>query len=1274
MKTEMTAILVRVLDVDRHPVLDAVIRCHGAKASHLGKGRYHLQGVPLGRARLTVEAHGLEPCSHDFEVTQDCRVDVILGEAGLPVMRRGGRLVPFRSPEDRLGVVTKGPEGARALDAWAKKNHLSLERPYGRDFAIVHLDAAQRETLAAKLTELSAVCHVGRLVNPAAHATAMLTRQLVLQVRSGTSRDQVEHAAKAAHCVVKRKLSLPNLWVLEVEATTDFAVLVASQALEKNAVVLSAEPDLAGAGRADAINPDDELYDQQWHLERAGLPTAWQYLRDANPAGVLPGDAGDLTLGSANIVVAVMDTGVKTNTVAGVTSPAHQEFQGNVSSGDPKAILFFDFGAMVASNDNPEDVFGDGYHGSGCAGVITARADNPSGVAGEDEGGVGTAPNCRMISAMGSEGQTEVELSDITLWLAGLDPASNDPAFPAALATPADLITCSFGGHLPNVWPISVLMDQTFTAVTDNGRGGLGTLMFFSTGNGGSADFWALRPYASHARTFGIGAITDGDVKASYSNWGAGIDLCAPSSGGTAGITTTTIPGSGNLAGHTGGGLDYLSDFGGTSAATPLAAGAAALVLSMDPTLTWAEVRTILTRTAERLDYNNTDPDGQWRDDDGDGIKEYSWWYGFGMVDAARAVCVARNTIQVDPGVAFVDVPEGELSIRPVTIRVRGWRPRAFVVSAGPTTTAGPAGSFALHAGGTVTWSGSFECAEVHLHLWLRYTGTADGDVALGNITITCTETGEEFPVALSANTIHRPKSALVLALDRSGSMNDPAGDGRLKIQLVRDGAAVVPLLADSATGLGAVRWDTDADLAGAMSVEEAGDEHVGTGRSHLATFIASHATNTAGLTAIGDAVEAAQSLLDDTTGYDVKAMVVLTDGNETAAKYISGLTASELHGQIFAIGVGTPENLNPAALDQLTGEHGGYMVLTGETTPDDTFLLIKYFQQILAGVTNTEIVVDPQGWLTPGAAVIERFPVNETDLQVDAIVHCQLHSLVHFTLQTPDGRTIGPWNTGGIDSRYVVGQGSAYYRLGLPSSIVGPQDPSQLWSARLELDEKLWKELMRRKKEITHGDRSWVEQTLVHGLRYAFTTQARSSLRMGTTVTQSSREPGATAWIRVRLSEYGYPLESGADVSCELFLPDRTTRAFVLDRVGSGVYEGWFQTTLTGAWRVTIRAKGTTSAGNRFFREAIRTVGVWPGGDRPGPTETKQDPVDRLLRCLCKEGVVDAEIVRKFGVDWKRLCECLAEGRCGYTSTAPKLTEAQIRKVSAALLEVLRR
>ncbi|HVZ40655.1 MAG TPA: S8 family serine peptidase [Candidatus Kapabacteria bacterium] len=55
------------------------------------------------------------------------------------------------------------------------------------------------------------------------------------------------------------------------------------------------------------------------------------------------------------------------------------------------------------------------------------------------------------------------------------------------------------------------------------------------------------------------------------------------------------------------GAQDYYDGFNGTSAATPLAAGIGALVVTAKPTLTWAEARDILTRTALRTDLRNTD-------------------------------------------------------------------------------------------------------------------------------------------------------------------------------------------------------------------------------------------------------------------------------------------------------------------------------------------------------------------------------------------------------------------------------------------------------------------------------------------------------------------------------------------------------------------------------------------------------------------------------------------------------------------------------------------
>jgi subtilisin family serine protease len=92
---------------------------------------------------------------------------------------------------------------------------------------------------------------------------------------------------------------------------------------------------------------------------------------------------------------------------------------------------------------------------------------------------------------------------------------------------------------------------------------------------------------------------------------------------------------------------DYRNSFGGTSFSTPVCAGVAALMLSANPELNWVRVRNILRMTATHIDAANIDPIGQWVDTDGDGVADYSRWYGYGRVNAEAAVQEAINLIGV---------------------------------------------------------------------------------------------------------------------------------------------------------------------------------------------------------------------------------------------------------------------------------------------------------------------------------------------------------------------------------------------------------------------------------------------------------------------------------------------------------------------------------------------------------------------------------------------------------------------------------------------------
>lgn len=98
------------------------------------------------------------------------------------------------------------------------------------------------------------------------------------------------------------------------------------------------------------------------------------------------------------------------------------------------------------------------------------------------------------------------------------------------------------------------------------------------------------------------------------------------------------------------GNRDYRNHFGGTSYATPVIAGVAALMLSVNNRLTWMEVREILRETAIKIDPNNTNATGRWRDtadristDPGYTGPFFSQFFGHGRISAVAAVTTARD-------------------------------------------------------------------------------------------------------------------------------------------------------------------------------------------------------------------------------------------------------------------------------------------------------------------------------------------------------------------------------------------------------------------------------------------------------------------------------------------------------------------------------------------------------------------------------------------------------------------------------------------------------
>lgn len=165
---------------------------------------------------------------------------------------------------------------------------------------------------------------------------------------------------------------------------------------------------------------------------------------------------------------------------------------------------------------------------------------------------------------------------------------------------------------------------------------------------------------ASHAHTFAVGASTDYDFRADYSQYGSKLDFVAPSDGGYAGITTTDLTAaSGQNTDPTSDG-DYSRLFGGTSAAAPLAAGITALVLSVNPYLTVAELRALLRSTCDHigLEFYNA--------------QNRSTHYGSGRLNAARAVALARPDLSLLLASQPDPVVVGDTSTYTLTLRNNG--------------------------------------------------------------------------------------------------------------------------------------------------------------------------------------------------------------------------------------------------------------------------------------------------------------------------------------------------------------------------------------------------------------------------------------------------------------------------------------------------------------------------------------------------------------------------------------------------------------------------
>lgn len=622
----------------------------------------------------------------------------------------------------------------------------------------------------------------------------------------------------------------------------------------------------------------------------------------------------------------------------------------------------------------------------------------------------------------------------------------------------------------------------------------------------------------------------------------------------------------------------------------------------------------------------------------------------------------------VSGSVSFGEVPEALTTHRPAQFTVRTCQPvrfRVTAVSAGNfSDPLGPAGVTVVnpsagadtvtadvylqfHAVGPV---GTVQPASATIEAFVvdadgYFAPTVGGQHVVGSWTVT-----------LSATPVPRPRTAVALVLDRSGSMSETAGALGTKYDLLKSSLQVVADIMRPDDAVGLVSYDHVVTMIAPIT-QMGALAPPGPGRQAVTNAINGPDLVPRGATAIGQGMIHGAAALDAErtaagSPYSHLAMVVLTDGNENVSPNVtSGAVTTAIapySSNVYAIGLGREDNVSAATL----GAIAKYMLITGDITTDEQrFRLTKYFVQILAGLTRTEIVVDPEGELFAGVEHRIPFTVTASDVGVDVIALCPLAFLLDMTLEAPDGTRIDP-STTSPNVRHFVGGEDAFYRMLLPAlPAQGAGTHAGQWHAVLSVSDKGLRELLGSVeiRSSTFTENIADVQTL-RSLPYSLIVQAESNLRFDVEVIPHLSRPGEVLQLFARLTEYSVPVAGTAAVAVEVTSPHGDTTSVVLTEVRPGAFVGTFPTSARGIYRCHFRAGGHTQRGRSVQREEARTAVV----SRPGPPPGLDgrdlkgilhegcEDLCQLLSCVVQEGR-PGEVLAKLGIDCKRLVRGLS-------------------------------
>ncbi|MEG3845725.1 S8 family serine peptidase [Microcoleus sp. herbarium19] len=570
-------------------------------------------------------------------------------EASLPlILQRGGDELLLSKALDRF-TIRPEPTASASSD-WAATMGAKLNRRIAQSNLEEYLVAPDRLETAMEAARASdAVAFASHVYSPANNPSTFfyLTDRITIQFD-----EQLEEASRSAIAnfaalkIVRQIEGIPNTFLCEVtKQATENPIKIANR-LTRYPEVLIAEPNILVETQPHYV-PRDPLYPKQWYLNNKGGD-----LLVAN-AQIFAEPAWDITRGVRSIVIAIADDSVDMN---------HPDFQG-----EAKIVFPID---LKDGDSSPIPVEESDNHGTACAGVAVAE-ENGKGI-------VGVAPGCALMPIRTT---------------GFLDDDSVEKLFNWAIEKKAAVISCSWGPSAV-YYPLSLRQSAAITKAATQGRGGRGCVIVFAAGNAnrpingtidekgwpnnvlGGKTQW-LSGFAVHPDVIAVSASTSLNKKAAYSNWGSSISVCAPSNNAPPGIwlqETGPIPTSpqvtqnllglgvftadrSGVSGYDTG--DYTDSFGGTSSATPVVAGVAALILSANPRLTAREVRKILEETADKIVDPDPDPQLGNRLGNYDPNSRRSDWFGYGKVNALKAVQAAVRKGGGNPnigGARFSDI------------------------------------------------------------------------------------------------------------------------------------------------------------------------------------------------------------------------------------------------------------------------------------------------------------------------------------------------------------------------------------------------------------------------------------------------------------------------------------------------------------------------------------------------------------------------------------------------------------------------------------------